>query len=77
MNQLVFRRVLASVGACLALGYGSVAVWFNVDFNRVYFPTASLIDAIAVPSVAAAVIGCFYFLSVLCTGRWAPWKRSG
>ena len=75
MNRLTNLRILATIGGVLAIALDSLDVWFNTDFNRVYFPNASLASAFAHPTVAAGVVAIIYFLAVLWTGRWEPWRR--
>jgi len=75
MNHIVIRRVLATLGALLAATLGGFSVWFSISFNRVYFPTHSMLDAIVQPSVAVCLVASVYFAAVCRTGRWAPWRR--
>lgn len=77
MTRLKVTRVLAILGALLAAAFGCLAVWFNIEFNRVYFPSASVAGAIADPSVAISVVALVYFSAVSWTGRWIPWQRKG
>ena len=75
MNRLTTRRILATLGAMLAVAFVLLDVWSNTEFNRVYFPNASLASAFAHPTIAAGVVAVAYFLLVLRTGRWRPWRR--
>lgn len=75
MNRMSIRRFMAALGALLAAVLGAISVWFDISFNRVYFPTASTWDAIAQPSLAVCVVGSVYFAAVCRTGRWVPWRR--
>jgi hypothetical protein len=75
MNRIAIRRFMAAFGALLAAVLGVISVWFNIGFNRVYFPTASTWAAFAQTSFAVCVVGSVYFAAVCRTGRWAPWQR--
>ncbi len=77
MGQRILRRATATLGALIVATVGGVGIWFNLDFNRVYFPIASVVSAIADPIVIACFLALIYFAAVCGSGRWAPWRQQG
>jgi hypothetical protein len=60
------------MGATLAACWLLAELWFFYGFTRFYFPGASVVPL----GIKVAVLGIVsgYFLAVVITRRWAPWK---
>ena len=73
MSRLVLRRMLATIGALLAIAAACLQVWWFHGFTRVYFPDATIVGEI--PTLVACIAALGYFVAVTWTGRWSPWRR--
>ncbi len=73
MNRTGFRRVLATLGALLAISDACLRVWWFYGFTQVYFPQSTLAQEL--PGIAVRVVAFGYCVAVSSTGRWVPWRR--